>query len=55
LEVGCPLFDLLAAFDLLDADILARKLEIYGATETTVAWVRNYMEWVARSHQVRTK
>jgi hypothetical protein len=43
LEVGCPLFDLLAAFDLLDADILARKLEIYGATETTVAWVRNYL------------
>ena len=43
LEVGCLLFDLSAAFDLLDADILARKLEIYGATETTTAWVRNYL------------
>jgi hypothetical protein len=43
LEVGCPLFDLSAAFDLLDADILARKLKIYGATETTTAWVKNYL------------
>jgi hypothetical protein len=43
LEVGCLLFDLSAAFDLLDVDILARKLEIYGATETTTAWVRNYL------------
>jgi hypothetical protein len=30
-------------FDLLDADILARKLELYGATETATAWVRNYL------------
>jgi hypothetical protein len=43
LEVGCLLFDLSAAFDLLDADILARKLEMYGATETTTAWARNYL------------
>jgi hypothetical protein len=31
LEVGCLLFDLSAAFDLLDADVFARKIEIYGA------------------------
>jgi hypothetical protein len=42
-EVGCLLFDLSAAFDLLDADILARALKIYGATETTTAWVRKYL------------
>jgi hypothetical protein len=42
-SLGCLPFDPSAAFDLLDADILARKLETYGATETTVAWVKNYL------------
>lgn len=43
LEVGCLLFDLSAAFDLIDVDILAAKLEIYGCDAKTIAWLRDYL------------
>jgi hypothetical protein len=61
-DLDCLLSDLSAAFNLLDADILARKLKIYGATKTTTAWVRNYLtgrsqmvEYVRVGHHSKVK
>jgi len=40
---GCVLFDLSAAFDCLDKDILCRKLVAYGFDKKSVQWVNSYL------------
>ena len=40
---GVILIDLSAAFDLVDADILVKKLRIYGVQDDLLAWVMSYM------------
>ena len=46
---GVILLDLSAAFDLVDADILVKKLRIYGVQDDLLAWVMSYM---SERHQV---
>jgi hypothetical protein len=43
LEVGCLFFDLSAAFDLIDVDVLAGKMDIYGCDKNTVMWIGSYL------------
>ena len=40
---GVVLIDLSAAFDLVDSDILIKKLRIYGLHEDFLQWVRSYL------------
>ena len=40
---GVVLIDLSAAFDLVDSDILIKKLRIYGFHEDFLHWVRSYL------------
>lgn len=40
---GCVLFDLSAAFDCLDKDILCKKLYFYGFDKKSVDWVYSYL------------
>ena len=40
---GVVLLDLSAAFDLVDADILVRKLKVYGLSEDFIDWVSSYL------------
>ncbi len=40
---GVLLFDLSTAYDVLDADILLKKVELYGLDQTKVAWLRSYL------------
>ena len=37
------MLDMSAAFDLLDKDILVRKLEIYGLEESSARWMDSYL------------
>jgi predicted RNase H-like HicB family nuclease len=41
--VAMAMFDLLAAFDLVEADLLVEKLLIYGAEEATCQRLKSYM------------
>jgi hypothetical protein len=41
--VAMAMFDLSAAFDLVEADLLVEKLRIYGAEEMTCQWLKSYM------------
>jgi hypothetical protein len=41
--VGTILFDLLSAFDLVDAVLPENKMKIYGADKRTCLWIRSYM------------
>ena len=50
LEVGALFFDLSAAFDLIDTEILTAKLRIYGADNKMRAWLTSYL--TGRSQQV---
>ena len=43
-EIALILFDLSAAFDLADHEILLRKCEIYGFTTQAVEWLRSYLK-----------
>lgn len=43
LKCGALLFDLSAAFDMIDADILVDKLTIYGAGKSVTGWLRSYL------------
>ena len=48
---GVLLWDLSAAFDCLDCDILCRKLAVYGFCKTSVNWFRSFLS--GRSQQVK--
>jgi hypothetical protein len=48
---GVLVWDLSAAFDTLDIDLLLKKLAIYGADETTLSWFRAFL--TNRSQRVR--
>jgi hypothetical protein len=41
--VALLLFDLSAAFDMVDAEIMVAKIKIYGADEKTCSWLHSYM------------
>jgi len=43
LKVGALFFDLSAAFDTLDVNLLREKLLVYGAGQTVVRWVSAYL------------
>ena len=40
---GIVLLDLSAAFDLVDPDILCKKLKIYGLDDHSISWFKNYL------------
>ena len=40
---GVILIDLSAAFDLVDSDILIKKLKIYGLEDDILAWIQSYL------------
>ena len=40
---GILLWDLSAAFDTLEAELLCKKLEIYGFTKKTVQWYKSFL------------
>ena len=40
---GVLMWDLSAAFDTLDHEILLSKFEIYGFSELTIKWMRGYL------------
>ena len=48
---GVLLWDLSAAFDCLDINLLCQKLEIYGFDEIAVKWFRSFLS--DRSQRVR--
>ena len=43
LMTGVLLWDLSAAFDCVDSDILCKKLEIYGFCETSINWFLSFL------------
>ena len=51
LITGVLLWDLSAAFDCLDCDILCNKLSIYGFCNNSVNWFRSFL--TGRSQQVK--
>ena len=48
--VGCVMVDFCKAFDLVDHDILLKKLKLYKCDETCIAWFKSYL--AQRSQQV---
>ena len=40
---GVVLLDLSAAFDLVESDLLIRKLQIYGIEKEGLEWVHSYL------------
>ena len=40
---GVILLDLSAAFDLVDSDIMLKKLSVYGFREDMLSWVKSYL------------
>jgi hypothetical protein len=40
---GVMLLDLSAAFDLVDSDLLVKKLRIYGVDESSLSWIKSYL------------
>ena len=53
LITGVLLWDLSAAFDCLDCEILCQKLEVYGFCVKSVNWFRSFL--TGRSQQVKIK
>ena len=43
LQCGALFFDLSAAFDCIDSELLVAKMEIYGATKNVLDWTRSYL------------
>ena len=43
LQCGALFFDLSAAFDCINQDLLAQKLKVYGGTDMAIAWVSSYL------------
>ena len=41
--VGVMMIDLSAAFDMVDHDLLLKKLELFGLNEGALAWFRSYL------------
>jgi hypothetical protein len=41
--VGVMMIDLSAAFDMVDHELLLKKLELFGLTEGALAWFRSYL------------
>ena len=50
-KTGILMWDLSAAFDCLDINILCDKLELYGFKENTVSWFRSFLS--NRSQKVK--
>jgi len=44
---GLLMLDLSKAFDLINRDLLLKKLEIYGLSETTLGWLNTYL-WMRK-------
>ena len=42
-KAGALFLDLSAAFDMIDVDIIARRLKTYGASERVCSWMRSYL------------
>ena len=42
--IGCVNIDLRKAFDLINFEIMLKKLEIYGCSISTVLWFKSYLE-----------
>ena len=42
--VGCINIDLRKAFDLINFDILYKKLECYKCNNKSIAWFRSYLQ-----------
>ena len=42
--VGCAMIDFRKAFDLVDHDLLLRKLRIYKFSETSLSWFKSYLD-----------
>ena len=40
---GVILIDLSAAFDLVDSELLLKKLQVYGLDDNLLAWIRSYL------------
>ena len=53
IEISLLLFDLSAAFDTIDHDILCEKLEIYGFDSNSLAWIKSYLK--DRTQKVHNK
>ena len=49
------LLDLSAAFDIVDHEILLKKLKSYNFSEDTIQWFRSYLEERVQIVQVETK
>jgi hypothetical protein len=43
LKCGALFFDLSAAFDTLDTELLVKKLEVLGEAGNMTTWVRSYL------------
>ena len=41
---GCMMLDLSAAYDLANHDLILGKLELYGFEQSTIKWMRSYLE-----------
>ena len=39
---GCVTVDMKKAYDLVDINVLLKKLEVYGFSEGTISWFRSY-------------
>lgn len=41
--VGGVLFDFTAAFDIIDHELLLKKLESYGFAQSALSWIKSYL------------
>ena len=50
-KTGILLWDLTAAYDTIDAELLVRKLELYGFSEVTLRWFKSFL--IERTQRVK--